>query len=224
MRDDRDEVWDSSPDEPNDSMEHDDWGEEEWEAFLARQDVLHAKYQELYETLHDHPHCGQIIARELRWDLAGDSSEARCEDCPHCESSGEEEGAGGAAGRLGDLPIYRMASEYALAVEHRIELALGAYAGADDDAVEARRSAIDVPARIADGHSLGYDRAFLCGNIVCCRRALADLDASLDGLLALRRRGTLAPAEADALLRQGRELSGAITERVEDLRLRVWWR
>jgi hypothetical protein len=145
-----------------------------------------------------------------------------CSD-PFCESCGEEE-ADPDVDDLCDVPAYAAAHDFALSIEQRLTARLRDAATTDEDAVAAARAALDVSAKIINGHGLGYDRDSLCGNIACCKRALGSLRESLDGLLALRQRGVLLPAEADELLRSGRELGEAVSERIEDLRRRVWWR
>jgi hypothetical protein len=117
-----------------------------------------------------------------------------------------------------------MAQEFALVVERQVAARLRDRLAADDDGRAATQAAVGIPARIAGGHGIGYERDSLCGNIACCKRALGCLNESLDALLALRKRGALRPLEADELLRRGRSLGEWITQRIEDLRLRVWWR
>jgi hypothetical protein len=222
MRDDRDEAWDSYSEEPSDGLAREGWDEDDWDAFLARQDVLAAKYEELCETLPDTPEREDIIAREMHWSLP----EGLLANPPQDDTLLGGDGDPGEAPdqEFDTLPAYRMAQEYALAFDRQITARLRDRAATDEDARQAIQAALDIPAEIAGGHCIGYERETLCGNIACCKRALACLDASLDGLLALRKRGTLPPAEADTLLRRGRELGEAILERIEALRLRVWWR
>jgi len=224
VRNDRDEAWDpSSPDDPRDGMARDDWGEEDWEAFLTRQDVLLAKYRELSETLGDHPQRDQIIGREMHWDLPEAILGASCpEGCEECEARGEE-----SEEDIESVPVFRLAKDYARALAQFLGVAPSGAAqddgGEDEDGRLAADAAADAQARLADGHGLGYERGWLCGNIVCCKRALAALGASLNALAALLRRRALPPSEGEALLRQGRELQQAIAGRIEELRLRVWW-
>ena len=49
------------------SNEDGDWDEEDWERFLQKADVRTAKYLELFETLHNHPDCDSLIAKEMGW-------------------------------------------------------------------------------------------------------------------------------------------------------------
>jgi len=217
MRDDRDgEPWDSCPDDPFDALDREEWDEDDWEEFLSRQDVLTAKYQELFETLGDHPKRDEIIAREMHWNLPeGAVGRGGRESAPDGQTAQDDS--------LGSVSAYRMAQEYALAFDRLVTARLRDRAVLDEDACSAMQAAIAVPAAIAGGHGIGYERDSLCGNIACCKRALASLEGSLDGLLALRKRGALLPGEADVLLREGRGLAAAIQQRVEDLRHQVWW-
>lgn len=221
MRNDPDEAWNPSPDEPRDRAERENWGEEDWEAFLARQDVLLAKYRELSETLGDHPLSDRIIEREMHGNLPeailGSPCPNACEDCPaRAHEPPDEEGLDGA-------PALPLAREYARALDRFLGTEAPGPPGDDEDRRLAAEAAAETLARLSDGHSLGYERGWLCGNIACCKRALAALSASLDALRALLRRRATPPAQGEALVRQGRELGDAIAERIEQLRLRVWW-
>jgi len=223
MQDDHGEAWNSCPDDPDHSTEREAWGEDEWEAFLSRQDVLIAKYQELHETLREHPRCDDLIAREMHWSLP----ETLCGGCctvaeaPQADACASGEDDAESAAELAGVPAYRMAHEFARACGRLLSTRLRERATTDEEAVQARNAAREVPARIAGGHCIGYQPGALCGNIACCRRAIASLERGLDGLLALRRSGTLTVAEADEMLRDGRELGEAIAERIEELRQRV---
>ena len=224
MRNGPDETWDSYSEDPFDGLDREEWDEDDWEDFLARQDALNAKYEELYETLRDHPERDELIAREMHWNFPEDLFGSYPED----DEPLDDEGEGDATDDFGDefaaVPVYGMAQDYALAVDRQLTARLRDRVATDEDARPARQAALSIPAGIAGGHSIGYERDSLCGNIACCKRALASLGESLEGLLALRNRGTLLPAEADVLLQRGRELGEAIAQRIEELRLRVWWR
>jgi len=118
-----------------------------------------------------------------------------------------------ASRELAAIPVYAAAEKFALDLDRAIE-----------DAARTCRAAYAIPAEIAGGHDVGYERETLCGNIVCCKRAMANVLECLDGLLALRARGILPPKVADALLARGRELKQAVEQRIEELRARLWWR
>ncbi|HID23282.1 MAG TPA: hypothetical protein EYP14_12885, partial [Planctomycetaceae bacterium] len=44
------------------------WTEEEWERLLQWSDLRAARFEELFETLRDHPDRDRIIAEEMGWD------------------------------------------------------------------------------------------------------------------------------------------------------------
>ena len=50
MNRDGDDAWDPYLDDSFHHVNREDWDESDWEAFLNRQDVLAAKYQELFDT------------------------------------------------------------------------------------------------------------------------------------------------------------------------------
>jgi hypothetical protein len=225
MSRDGDDAWDSCPGEQSGRVNRADWDEDDWEGFLLRQDALNAKYQELYETLRDHPRRDELIAREMGWRLP----ERRCASCNGAcgRSPGEDPDAEEPSESFEDveeIPAYLLAQDYALTVERQLTARLRDGLGADEDAARATRNAVDISAHIADGHGLGYEREFLCGNIACCKRSLGSLAECMDDLLALRQRGVVLPSEADELLRRGRTVGESLHQRIEELRRRVWWR
>jgi len=220
-----DDARDEYPREPMNRVNRADWDEDDWEAFLLRQDALNAKYQELYETLHDHPRRDELIAREMGWRLP----ERQCASCTGAcgQSPGEEppeEESSESFEDIEEIPAYRLAQQYALAVERQLTARLRDHLGADEDAARAIRNAVEISAHLANGHGLGYERESLCGNIACCKRALGSLAECMDDLLALRQRGVVLPSEADESLRRGREVGECLHQRTDELRRRVWWR
>ena len=222
MHRDDDDAWDLGPGEESGGADRAAWDEGDWEAYLDRQDVLEAKYEELFETLRDHPERDEVIAHEMRWNLPegalglyGHPAEAEDDEL--------HDGRHSFAADLASIPAYSLVHDFVLEVERRLTARLRDGVGADEDASRAIRAVVEVSSQIASGHSIGYERDTLCGNIACCNRALAGLAECFDGLLALRRRGILPPGEADELLSTGRAASDAVAQRVEELRRRVWW-
>lgn len=126
------------------------------------------------------------------------------------------------------IPAYVLAYETGLAVMDALE----PYADRRDpdsgeEAGELLSEAIGyalVPgAKIAGGHAMGYDDEQICGNIVCCRKALAAAAAAEDAFLRLRARQYVPREVTDPLLQKLRATQHAIEERIADLRSRVWW-
>jgi len=82
-------------------------------------------------------------------------------------------------------------------------------------------SAGKVGANLAGGHGLGYDDGSICGNIVKCRWALADCEVCRELLEPLVQRA--GKPEYAQLLDECRQLSATIRDRIQRLRMRVWW-
>lgn len=230
MSGDGNDSWDPYLDDEFDSIDRASWNEDDWEQFLLRQDCLNAKYQELYETVREHPNRDAIIAREMHWhlpdDLYGDDLDAAAAPDEDDDEQEEESWLAREEAFVADLeeiPAYRIGQDFALAVDRRLTARLRQRLSLDEDAARSVRAAIEVAGHIASGHSIGYERDTLCGNIACCNRAQRSLAECLDRLLALRQRGVLTPAEANALLAAGREASDAIAHRIDELRRGVWW-
>lgn len=221
------DIWDSEPWEPSpfEGAAREEWDEADWEEYLAQQDILHAKYDELFETLSDHPDRDGVIAAEMHWnlpeELGFECGESCCDECldgedlgPPCEHVSDE---------LGSIPAFRLAQDYVLDVERALAARIPDL-DEDEDAGRTVCAAGEAADRIAVGHGIGYDRESLCGNIAYCRRALASLAECLEGLRACRKRGVLSPREADQFLGRGQRVSEAISQRIEELRSSVWWR
>jgi hypothetical protein len=227
MSRDPDDTWDSEPWDPPpfESTNREGWDEDDWEEHFAQQDILSAKYQELFETLCDHPSRDEVIAAELHWrlpeDICSECTDPRCDEW--LDDDGPEAVSDDPVEELGRIPAYSLAERYVDA----IETALSEHALDFEDDAEAAvvyRAAGEVADRVGGGHFIGYERDSLCGNIACCRRALASLTECFEGLLALRKRGALPARDADRLLARGQRVGDAIAERIEELRSKIWWR
>jgi hypothetical protein len=93
----------------------------------------------------------------------------------------------------------------------------------DDDIMTAFGQALVIAAKLAGAHSMGTDDDVLCGNIVCCRRALEAAQDTLRALESLHDRN-VAPADVlRPLVDEGRAVFQQIEAHIADLRERVWW-
>lgn len=88
---------------------------------------------------------------------------------------------------------------------------------------EAIGGSMRVGAKIAGGHGMGYDDEALCGNIVCCRRALEAAEESLRALEELTTAGPIPAETLDPLIHEGRQIQSLVEERIAELRSQVWW-
>src|SRR5438445_697514 len=76
---------------------------------------------------------------------------------------------------------------------------------------------------IAGGHGMGYDDGAICGNIVCCRKALDGAERSVRGFQALKAGGVVPADLCESLLADVLTARLAIQDRIAELRARVWW-
>ena len=91
--------------EDKDYYDGDDWDEEDWERFLQKADVRTAKYLELFETLHTHPDCDKLIAKEMGWNHKYEDCNYKNESCDNC-------------GKRDDCQIYEVNQIFDNAVEY----------------------------------------------------------------------------------------------------------
>ncbi len=200
------------------------WSEQRWARFIQRSEARAARYQELLETLEDHPDAEALIAREMGWP----ELEAE-DDTSHPEWVAAED-VQCDAGDVGELdheleatPVYVLAR--AVAVE--VLTALRPYGkaadvdGGDeaDERLEAVLSNAMLPgAKLAGGHALGDDPEMIGGQIVYCLKALDAAWAACEDLRWLTDRGHLPAAVAQPLLHRLEELARMISRRVDKLR------
>ena len=220
------------------------WDEDDWELFLRQADVRTAKYQELFETLADHPARDTIIAHEMGWDSFFEECRSRVENCDACpdrfeceayemlrlmegpdniEDDPEAEELLDCFERVKEISAYQRAYEFAVDLEQRFRHCFAD--DFDDEAVHAALlSASMAPAQIAGGHGIGYERDSLCGNIANCKRALKNVETCLASLRELERRRLLPSTESLALRRRSEDVRREVTRWIEELRSRIWWR
>ncbi len=215
------------------------WNEEEWEQLMRQSDVRSAKFGELLETLHEDPNRDAIIAHEMGWDRReedeeGDEDEEEDEDQSDFEmpvlddmdlDEDWEETARLHHEALDAIPAYSRGCEWGLRVHKTLQKYLDGdeELEPDDPLVEAFSSSLVVAAKIAGGHGMGYDDDVLCGNIVCCKRALEASARSVAALEELLRLGTVPKETIEPLLDEGRAIHLLVEQHIAELRSRVWW-
>jgi len=227
-----------------DTPNYDDWDEHDRERFLQRSDVRSAKFQELFETLLDHPDRDRLIAHDMGWTHTFKACGCDDKDCAECgqrfdceayemlrmaadpeeiEDDPDAEDLIACFDQVLEIPAYCAADAFA----SRIEEALREHApqwAADDDLLQAIFSAQMVPARIAGGHGIGYERDSLCGNIANCKRAHRNLSDCMNHLRELETRNILPAVEMQGLRKEAEKVSVALQRWIESLRAKVWWR
>ncbi|MEW6355351.1 MAG: hypothetical protein AB1696_03420 [Planctomycetota bacterium] len=205
------------------------WTEKQWERFLRRSEVRSAKFQELFETLRDHPDQEEIISHEMGWD---DPPE-RDDDFPDFDPNEmiveptEEEMQEYMERHDRDLhaiSAYERAFAYTLSVHNALK---DFFREDNSDADEALAEAIGqsgiIGAKIAGGHGMGYEDDVLCGNICCCKRSLEAADRCLGELERAKALGAAPREVIEPLITEGREVRRLVAEWITELRGRVWW-
>ena len=221
---------------PADASNPDEWDEDDWERFMQRADVRAAKYQELLETLLDHPDRDRIIAGEMGWDkrLAGCGEQRDCSGCDkrfdceiydmlclaaepgHIGGDPEADALISDFDDLQDIPAYARAHEFALHVQKALHDALHGET-ADEEVGHAFTAAHMVAAKIAGGHGIGYERDCLCGNIANCKRALCNATRCAQTLAEM----SLPKRDAARLLAAANEVCITLAGWIEELRSRA---
>ncbi|ODS33103.1 MAG: hypothetical protein SCARUB_01727, partial [Candidatus Scalindua rubra] len=155
-----------------DFYENEDWDEEDWERFLQKADVRTAKYLELFETLQNHPNCDELIAKEMGWSHKHEDCDYKNKTCDDCEKSDDchiyeinqifansieyDETTEKDIEDVKKIPAYKKSYEFHINLrkffENKKEL------NTDEDVIEAITTSSLVPAKIAGGHGMGYEK------------------------------------------------------------------
>ena len=200
------------------------WGERAWERYLLRAETRNVKFDELYETLRDHPQRNSLIASEMGWTenmrVCG-GAEGLCSTCgrrlscevyamlhviaePEAAQSDPEVAAlCGGFEELEHIPAFTAARTLAEALETAAERS---------DYREPARMAEQAMLHIAEGHGIGYRRNAVAGNVVSCRRAQQSLQECIARLNALN---------APALRSKAENALRRLDQRIAELRRRM---
>lgn len=226
-----------------DQAEDHPWTESQWEVFLSRADFFSARYQELFETLADHPQRDRLIGREMGWDESDPAGtqpwlhEVEQEPGPADTPSLCDPGDGAARAingmhtqfddddaSLKAIPAYHHATAFADALRlAAMNVRQSPDGEPDDDLVQTLTYAMAIAPKLAAGHSMGYRDEVLGGNIVHCRRALDTAHACAASLDCLQAKGLFEAATLGRLQHQLAALRQSLDRRVRELRARVWW-
>jgi hypothetical protein len=216
------------------------WDEDRWEEFLQRSDARAARYEELYETLVDHPERDRLIAREMGWIDQLDACAEVNEDCsvcdrrPECEryemmqilseaeslaADPDAEAMYRALDELETIPAYCCAHAFGLRMMAIVEMA-----GLSGEVREELRGAMNssqlAAAQIAGGHGIGYEQDAISGNIASCKRARRSMESCVRHVTSLSARGLLAGARVRELHRKAEAVAREIADWIELLRYR----
>ncbi|MHC4267555.1 MAG: hypothetical protein ACYSTS_03735 [Planctomycetota bacterium] len=221
-----------------DYYEDDDWDEEDWERFLQKTDVRTAKYLELFETLHNHPECDNIIAKEMGWSQKFEDCDYEHESCGNCEKNNEcyiyeinqifdnsveyDETTERDIDDVKKIEAYKKGYELYMRLSKYFENS--SEIDIDEDVVEAITASSIVPAKIAGGHGMGYEKDSLCGNIANCKRSLKSAKVCVYSLEIVRAKSTFPESDINSLIGEAIKVEREVMKWIEYLRSRIWWR
>ena len=94
----------------------------------------------------------------------------------------------------------------------------------DEDVVEAVSASSMVPAKIAGGHGMGYEKDTLCGNIANCKRSLRNATICVYSLEIVRAKSTFPDLDINILISDAIKVEREVLKWIEYLRSRIWWR
>lgn len=214
-----------------------DWNEEDWERFLQKADVRTAKYLELFETLHNHPDCDNLIAKEMGWGHKYEGCNYKDGSCSDCGDRNDcriyeinqifdnaiedNETTESDIEDVKNIPAYKKSYELFIKLSKYFKNRKGA--DTDEDVLAAISASSMIPAKIAGGHGMGYERDTLCGNIANCKRSLKNARICLYSLEIVRGKSTFPDNDINILISEAIKVEREVFEWIEFLRSRVWW-
>ena len=196
------------------------WDEEQWEFFMQEADRRAEEYLKKFEE--------ELLSKKESLDGGEDNfhpSDER-EDRSPDEEQWKESAHGWSDGEGGDsfrnLAAWETAYDFESAVKRFVDRC-EPLKRLSDDIQSLFENSLSISAKIASGHSMGYDREVLEGNIAYCKRALKAAENCVDVLERIRIRHT--PTE-ELLKLYGLALQtrGEVRRWIEQLRRKVWWR
>jgi len=231
-------------------MSREIWDEDRWEEYLRESDKRSELYHQLFEAyIRDNPppdeqapederetyweNLHAHLAEQMGWTPQDD------DDAPEWfgdldffddDDLDDDEGDPGEEWKTGlsedfpeeqdyeELPIYQHAFEFGQAVYSWVDTL--PESDRESVIVELCSNALQIAAKIAGGHGLGYDLEMLGGNIAQCKRALKAANRSLDALKYVREIGLIGKRDYRRLYELGYELRNGLGVYVQDLRER----
>jgi hypothetical protein len=226
-----------SVEDKNYYYEDDDWDEDDWERFLQKADVRTAKYLELFETLHNHPDCDSLIAKEMGWNNKYEDCNYNNRSCDNCGKRDEchiyevnqvfdnaVEYDETTESDVKDIIAYKKSYNLYIKLSKHFKNSKGVNADEDEDVLEAISASSMIPAKIAGGHGMGYEKDTLCGNIANCKRSLKNARKCVYLLEIVRAKSTGSDRGINKLISEAIMVEREVLKRIEYLRSRIWWR
>jgi hypothetical protein len=195
------------------------WDEEEWELFMQEADRRTEEYLKKFQD--------ELLSKKESLDgdedayNVGEEGDERITD-EEWRQSGSAWCDGEGVESYRNLAVWKTAFDFAAAVQRFIERSETAQR-LSDEVQELYENCLVISAKIAGGHSMGYDREVLEGNIACCKRALRSAEDCVEALEAMRIRLNPTP-EILRLYGLALETRDGVRDWIEQLRRRIWWR
>lgn len=203
--------------EYREEFDGDVWDEEQWEFFMQEADRRAEEYLKKIED--------ELLSKKESLD--GEEEGYRSPD----ERSSEEEqwkqgGDGWCDGDGKDsfrhLPVWRTTYGFACEVQRFVE-GLRDTGEKKREMQELAENSLAIPAKIAGGHGMGYDREVLEGNIAYCKRALKAAEQCAEALERIRIKENPTP-EMLNLYGYSLRVRNEVRAWIEELRRKIWWR
>lgn len=214
------------------------WDEHRWEEFFREADrrtELYVRLREAYVRAHPPPPDDAPAAEHEAWRRALEEHLAAqmgwsLDEHPLAPEEDDPDDAAGEAWKRGlvdhfperqdvtELPLWQAADAFGQAVLAWSDTVPARYK--DLALVETCANALQVAAKLAAAHAMGYEPEVLGGNIAQAKRALAAANRALAALQALREAPFVGPRDYRRLYEQGFELRNAIGLHVQALRER----
>lgn len=208
------------------------WDEEQWEAFLRQSDEIVRRYMDLlFAYLADDPPPDAADTEARRaWEqrLRRFLEEKGFEQDPALfhpfadddadDPDAPDEAMPERPDGYRDIPVYRKAAALAGRVLDWTNRLPGDVK--DSSLVQFCSAITQIPANIAKGHGIGYEREMIGGNIACAKRGLAAANSALEQLREMRPAPYMDEERYLQLYEQTFEVRNALGLYVQDLRAR----
>ena len=210
--------------EYSDDFDEEVWDEKRWEEFMQEADRKADEYLKRFEEEHQKGDGGHPLKKptgDLRCDDEVDE-ESELEFSDLKPEVWESPRMYWEDGDFEQIPAYQIAYDFAIAVYNFVERS---YPERIDipEIKQLLQNAFIIPAKIAGGHGMGYEKDTLEGNIANCKRGLVAANNCVNALENLKAKTKTTPE----LLRihvSAVKTREVVKEWIEELRGRIWWR
>jgi len=210
--------------EYSDDFDEEVWDEKKWEEFMQEADRRTEEYLKRFKEERQKGNGGDLL-QEPKGDLCYDDKEEEEFESEFLDLEPEAWESPRMYWEEGDfdqIPVYQIAFAFAIATHNFVERF---YPETTDisEINELLQNSYIIPAKIAGGHGMGYEKDMLEGNIANCKRGLVAANNCVNLLAALKAR-TTPTTELLRLHALAVRTRDAVKAWIEELRGRIWWR